>query len=226
MPAKQPSLKAQQAKAARVARAGLESAARMRQLEDAQAAVAALESALKSVREEKEVCSTLDNHLIGFYDEIDKLAKGKSLMAATDLIVEHANSIVRDAKALIKQDVYVDRIKEFVSAGDNPVYPDVLVTLRAVKQAVDRCNPRLEESIKRIIWKLSEARTIATALRHYMDSEGEIPTKAQIEIGVRNPASTWFDGAYSHSSFKLSRLDSLSIREHLTAGLTTVEDGE
>jgi len=223
---KQPSLKAQQAKAARMEQLAAESARRKQQLEDAQAAIPALESALKSAREQKEVCSTFDNHLIGFYDEIDKRAKGKSLMAATDLIVEHANSIVRDAKDLIKQDVYVGRIKEFVSAGDNPVYPDVLVTLRAVKQAVDRCGPRLEEAIKRLNWKLVEARTIASALRQYLDGEGEIPSKAQIETRIGISASTWFDEAYGHSSFKLSRLDSLSIREYLTVGLTTVEDGE
>jgi hypothetical protein len=58
----------------------------------------------------------------------------------TDLAVAQANDTIRDAKKIIKKDVYLDRIKEFVPAGDNPVYPDVLVIIRSVRDSLDRCH--------------------------------------------------------------------------------------
>ena len=86
---------------------------RTQQLEIAKAAAERLETALHSARDKSERSEALANHLsgfYGFYEEVDKLAKGKALVEATDLIVEHANAIVQDAKALIQGDSYLDRV--------------------------------------------------------------------------------------------------------------------
>ena len=79
----------------------------------------------------------------GFYEEIDKLTKGKALMEVTPLMLEQVNDVIRDSKAMVKGDTYLDRIKEFVSAGNNPLYPDVLVTLRALQQVLERFEENL-----------------------------------------------------------------------------------
>lgn len=132
------------AKQARAGQAATESRFRKKQLEDTQAAVAKLEIALRSARDKDERCEALTSHLLGFYEEVDKLTKGKALLEATDLIVEHANDVVRDAKTLIEGDPHLDRIKEFVPAGNNPVYPDVLLTARAVQQALMRFQSQIK----------------------------------------------------------------------------------
>ena len=111
---------------------------RSQQLEIAKRAVDALQEKLRIILRNAKSCAALSNHLEGFYEEIDKLAKGKTLVPVTDLVVQEANDIVRDAKALITSDTYLDRVKEFVPAGDNPVYPDVLLSIRAVRQSLER----------------------------------------------------------------------------------------
>ena len=78
------------------------------------------------------------SHLEGVYAEVDKLTKGKSLVPTSDLLVEIVNSLISDAKGLIHRDTYLERLKTFVPAGDNPAYPDVLVALRILQQTLSR----------------------------------------------------------------------------------------
>lgn len=103
-------------------------------LAQAESAVAAQQEALTNARVRSRALAALVSHTEGFYDEIDKLAKGKALFAATDLAVQQVNDIIRDAKAIIEGDPHLNRVKEFVPAGDNPVYPDILLATRAVQQ--------------------------------------------------------------------------------------------
>src|ERR1700722_2368019 len=84
---------------------------RKRQLSDVRMALETvnrkLESAISAVKQIKIIA----DHTHGFYVEIDKLAKGKALIEATDLAVKHVNEIIRDAKSVVKKDLYLDRIK-------------------------------------------------------------------------------------------------------------------
>lgn len=84
------------------------------------------------------------SHLEGVYSEVDKLTKGKSLVPTSDLLVEIVNSLISDAKGLIYRDTYLDRLKTFVPAGDNPAYPDVLVALRILQQTLARFDSMLD----------------------------------------------------------------------------------
>jgi len=61
-------------------------------------------------------------------------------MEATPLIVEQVNDIIRDAKSIIEGDPYLDRVKEFVPAGNNPTYPDVLLVARSVQTSMLFCS--------------------------------------------------------------------------------------
>jgi hypothetical protein len=105
---------------------------RTQQLESSQAAVEQLEGELRAVRKTAKRCEILSNHSEGFYDEINKLAKGKTLVETTPLFVDQTNDIIRDAKDIVKNEVYLDRTKEFVPAGNNPVYPEVVTTKNSV----------------------------------------------------------------------------------------------
>ena len=150
------------------------------------------QGALLAVRERIRRRESLADHLQTFYGEVDKLAKGNRQTEATDLTVEQANEIIRDAKAVVAGDVYLDRVKEFVPAGENPVYPDVLMVAATVQAAVRRAEPVLtaEETRLHEIWH--NARTIAAAARLILES-GEQPLKAEVEDALgEKPAAQWF----------------------------------
>jgi hypothetical protein len=100
---------------------------RREQLHEVEKLLQAREAVRNAARDAAARREALSDHLSGFYDEVDKLAKGRTMIEATPLIVQQANDIVLDAKAIVEGDTYLDRVKEFVPAGNNPVYPDVLV---------------------------------------------------------------------------------------------------
>ncbi len=105
------------------------------------------------------------SHLRGLYEEVDKLTKGKSVVPPSDLLVEVVNTQIADAKALIFRDTYLDRLKSFVPAGDNPSYPDLLLSLRILQQTSERFTSMLEVETQKHISAGSELLTIAVALR-------------------------------------------------------------
>jgi hypothetical protein len=105
------------------------------------------------------------SQLRGLYEEVDKLTKGKSVVPPSDLLVEVVNTQIADAKALIFRDAYLDRLKSFVPAGDNPSYPDLLLSLRILQQTSERFTSMLEVETERHFSTGSELLTIAAALR-------------------------------------------------------------
>lgn|GEM_PF-4795010 len=105
------------------------------------------------------------SQLRGLYEEVDKLTKGKSVVPPSDLLVEVVNAQIADAKALIFRDAYLDRLKSFVPAGDNPNYPDLLLSLRILQQASERFASMLDVETQRHSSLGSDLRTIDAALR-------------------------------------------------------------
>lgn len=196
---------------------------RTRQLESARLALGTLEETLRAGRKTTRRHEALSSHLNGFYDEIDKLAKGKTLLEVTDLVVEQANNIIRDAKSILDNDTYLDRTKEFVPAGDNPVYPDVLLSVRVVRESLGRFGTRLKKRDEHIEERLREARTIEAALEHYIEIN-EIPSKEDVEkvIDHDDVVDAWFRGSFGGEHFDLNRLDRVSLDEYLSAD----EDGD
>lgn len=158
----------------------------------AEAAIDGLQQSERDARTRARSLAALISHAAGFYEEIDKLAKGKALFAATDLAVQQANDIVKDAKALVEDDAHLARVKEFVPAGDNPVYPDILLVTRAVQQCLTRCAKDIEAREKETAKALREGRTLAVGLRLWSDS-GRQPTKDDVESAMGGkPLDAWF----------------------------------
>jgi hypothetical protein len=196
---------------------------RKKQLETMQDAFERLRVAQRSAEEKAERCEALDDHLSGFYEEIDKLSKGKILVGVTDLVVAQANDIVRDAKALIEGDTYLDRVKEFVPAGDNSVYPDVLLTARAVQQSVGRFQSHLQNWKQDLALRLQQVQTIILALQHFVENDGYVASKADVATHVDTPSDVWFSGSYGDKHFDFARLDNRDVAEWLLAGLTAAD---
>jgi hypothetical protein len=216
MPGQQSQGSARQAKADKEAELR---SRRLGQLKTVQAVAEALQNAVRSAHDKGEQCGTLSDHLSGLYEEVDKLAKGKALLEATDLTVEHVNNVVRDAKALIAGDTYLDRVKEFVPAGNNPLYPDVLLTVRAVQQAVSRFQTQLDRRKQNLARSSQEARTIICALQFFVDYDGNVATKEQVATMIDHPVETWFRGDYGIKAFDFPRLDNRDIGAYLSASL-------
>ncbi len=166
------------------------------------------EEALQAVRERIRVRKMLADHLQTHYNEVDKLAKGNRLTEATHLAVDQANAIIRDAKAIITGDVYLDRVKEFVPAGENPVYPDVLMVAATVQGAVRRAEPLLVDEETRLHALWLNAQTIVVAARLTLDRDDQ-PRRNEVEDALgEKPASTWFYKAEDgHVYFDIDRFD-------------------
>jgi len=134
-----------------------------------------LDAAIAAIRahdEFKLLLSTADrlrttqwSHLQGLYGEVDKLTKGKSLIPTSDMLVELVNSLITDTKDLVFRDTYLDRLKTFVPAGDNPSYPDVLIALRIVQQTLERFETLLELETTKHSDIGSQLATIVAALQ-------------------------------------------------------------
>jgi len=217
-------IKASAKKASEAERLALAIRNRKEQLERANAAVSRLYEARDALRAKSAEHETLISHLDGFYKEVDKLAKGKALFPATDMTVENANSIIRDAKGIIDGDVYIDRLKEFIPAGDNPVYPDVLMAARTIQQATTRFTTTLQKRRKKLSAAIKEAETVKTAIEIFVENEGHVATQEEID----EPTASWFvyDDDGEGLFFDFDRLDTLDISEHLTAILTAVDAKE
>ena len=191
------------------------------QLEQVQVAVQKLEQRLQGERNSARTYAELTSHLDGFYEEIDKLAKGKAMLEATDLVVETTNNIVRDAKSIIVDDSYMERVKEFVPAGTNPVYPDVLITLRTVRQAVARFGEGRTDREKQHFRKLGEARTVLAALKCCLEGK-EWPSKKDIEneLDEGTASSVWlFEGNDGGRYFDFDRFDRRDVAHHFPEGI-------
>jgi hypothetical protein len=87
---------------------------------------------------------TLDEHhllesaLDGLYEEFDKLSRKAPTAPVTPLALKAINEAISDSKALLGGDRYVDRISEFVAAGEAPETRDVLLVLAALRSALHR----------------------------------------------------------------------------------------
>lgn len=168
---------------------------RQRQLADATNAAEALEARLQSARSILHRCEILIDHSGGFYDEVSRLAKGRTIFEATTLVTEQANDIIRDAKEIVKGDVHLDRIKEFVPAGNNPQYPDVVVSIRSVRDSLVRGRKDLNSRLDYINGQLRKAETLIDALSYFLDEnkDGEedenYPSKEAVEAYVQGTIS-------------------------------------
>jgi hypothetical protein len=187
-----------------------------------QVAKDALERLQKEAREARDLSArrvSLTEHLRGFYEEVDKLTKGKALIEATPLIVDQANEIINDAKGIVKDDVHLNRVKPFFPAGNNPVYPDVLVVMRVVLEGLKRAARIQEHRSNRIAVCIARANTAAIALEYFLEDENAEISKEEVKWGLDGAAidDSSFAGDYTGKIFDFGRLDSRDLKEFFSA---------
>ena len=188
-----------------------------RDLELAKSALADVEKQSQTAREDASVFKALVSHLAGFYQEVDKLSKNKGVFEATDLVVQTINDVVRDAKRFTTGDPYLDRTKEFVPAGQNPPYSDVLMVARTVQQFLQRSEQGILERGKQLARMSRHAQTIIAALSWWIENDDQ-PTKDDVAEGMTGkPSEAWFFEAENGEwYFNHERLKQRGVQESLS----------
>lgn len=186
---------------------------RTKQFEQILEVIDSLESRLQYTEyDQKNQLTLLSSVSHGLYEEVDKLSKKAPSEPVTDLVLEQVNDVIRETKQLVADDTYVQRLNEFVPAGDNPQHRDAVVVLRQIRQGLDRFRQSLEPSIRALNGRRDEARAVTKALQLYMDGDMNVETE-QIEDYGLSLSSFWKTGIYPET-FNFDRLDEIDIRVH------------
>ena len=110
------------------------------------------------------------------------------------------------------------------------MYPDILMSTRTIRRANTRFTATLQIRKKRLAIAIREAETIKTALEYFIEDEGYVASKEEVD----KPTESWFvdvddiddDDERVGPFFDFKRLDTLDLGGHLTAILTAVDAPE
>jgi len=155
----------------------------------------------------------------GLYEEVDKLSKKAPAESLTDLALTQVNDVIRETKELITEDLYIQRLNEFVAAGDNPEHRDAVIVLRQIRQGLERFETSLKPLSEKVSNKLHEAEAIQAALQYYLTQKDQISIEEMTERGF--PAlyySEWIktDPYGREKSFNYLRLDKIDLENYFS----------
>jgi hypothetical protein len=159
----------------------------------------------------------LQSALLGLYDELDKLAKKAGADQVTDLALEQVNEFVRDAKALMPEDAYVQRQKEFVAAGDNPEHRDVVFVMRQLRQGLERFDANVTALQTRWKESLADAKGVRVAVQLLQEDCDEVSKGDLHEHEVVVKDRWWVEiEDFEEPVFSLDVLDRTNILSYFT----------
>jgi hypothetical protein len=182
---------------------------RIAQLSQIQEIIAKIEPILKKASgHQKSQLTLLESVSLGLYDEIDKLAKKAPAEPVTDLVLTQMNEVIRETKELIEDDPYVQRLQEFVAAGDNPQHRDAVVVLRQVRQGLERFRKKLNPLITKLENSFRDAQGVEKAIQLYLDGYDSILIN-ELESYDRH-ISISLTKNY-HKEFDFDKLDRITI---------------
>lgn len=183
---------------------------RTEQLAQIRHIIAVMEPRLqKAIGDQRSQLNLLESVSLGLYDEIDKLAKKAPAEPVTDLVLNQMNEVIRETKELVVDDPYVQRLQEFVPAGDNPQHRDAVVVLRQVRQGLDRFQKQLNSLTSKLEPTLKDAKGIERALQLYIDGNETI-SKDALKSYETEVSALWLTNGYPHE-FDFSKLDRINV---------------
>ena len=193
---------------------------RKEQLAQIHEAIVGLETELQRRIEVARDRELLESVSLGMYEEIEKLTKKAPAEQVTELALEHVNDLIGEAKELMKEDRYVQKLNQFVPAGDLPQLRDVLFVLRQVRQGLERFSNKLKTEY--VFNSLKNARIVGAALELYLDGlQGQDLVEAlKNRMAISQFPSEWqkqdlYGGRYD-TVFNFDHLDSIDIPEHFS----------
>lgn len=186
---------------------------RKEQLEQVRAIAADLKQHLHVSYTDSKRLTLLQSVSIGLYDESDKLSKKAPAEAASDLMLEQVNDIIRETREALQEDVYVQRLKEFVPAGNNPQLRDVVVVMRQVRQGMERFRTKLNDFEGKTRSLILQADTMILAIEYRLANEDAI-SKRRVEDLLGHAPNDWFKYATLEEVFNFEKLDRTNIGEY------------
>jgi len=183
---------------------------RQEQLEQVRGIAADLKQRLQAYYSDSKKLSLLQSVAAGLYDEADKLSKKAPAESASDLMLEQVNDIIRETRELLQGDVYVQRLKEFVPAGNNPQLRDVVVVLRQIRQGMGRCSTKLVDFERTARSLILQADTITLAIEYKLANQ-EAPDNKYISELLGHTPDNWFKYAFGDNVFNFEKLDRTNI---------------
>lgn len=185
---------------------------RLQKITQLDEAISNLEKSLQQCRTHESQRVLLDSVSLGLYEEIDKLSKKAPAERLTDLALKQSNDIIRETKQLIDIDPYIQRLEEFVPAGDNPEHRDAVIVLRQIRQGLERYHNQLDSQIKLSRTRLNDAKGIKLVIQLSLENDDNIKAQDLQEYGV-HISSEWFSEEYPRN-FKFTMLERINIPEY------------
>jgi len=186
---------------------------RAKQLEDITPIVEALKECLAKLMVMRAQHKLLSSVSLGLYEEVDKLSKKAPAEPVTDLVLSQVNDVIREIKGLVKDDPYVQRLEEFVPAGNNQEQRDFVVVLRQLRQGLQRFEDTITPRIDEFATKLKEAATIKLALQVFQEGKKKISPYDVDEFGFGH-SNVWFIGYSGDQDFDWNRLDRIDFNTY------------
>ena len=189
---------------------------RNNQIEQIDEAIIALTKKIDDLRGKQKKLDLLQSVSHGLYDELDKLAKKAGADQVTDLALEQVNDFIRDSKALLSEDQYVQRQKEFVPAGDNPQHRDAVVVMRQLRQGLDRFADNLKSSCERHEELAADAKGVRLAIKFFLQDHEEV-SHGDLQHNEVDVTERWMRGNGLIKIFSFQVLDRTDIPNHFKA---------
>ncbi len=167
-----------------------------------------LEEKLEQVKQKKVKADLLISVANGLYEELDKLSKKAPVDEATDLVVDHVNSVINDVRVLSPSDPYIQRVKPFVPAGNNPEHRDVVLILKQVLQGLDRSVVNLNQIEPVLQERIALAQGLIISLDFYIEKNETQISQADLKLNdVSLPKDWWIGQGYGDKIVNLSQID-------------------
>ena len=189
---------------------------RLEQLEQIREAIETLEKRINENQKKLKHVALLDSVSLGLYEEIDKLAKKAPGEPLTDIALSQVNDVIKETKELLNEDPYIQRLNQFVAAGDNPQHRDAVVVLRQIRQGLERSYDYFKSQTQLLKSRLSDGKGIEVALEINLEDGEEVSKKELKENGVPVSADWLIQNEHFEEVFSFTRLDRTNIREHFT----------
>lgn len=177
-----------------------------------------IQTQIEKLTLDKKQLALLQSVTEGLYEEIDKLSKKAPADFLTDLALSQVNDVIRETKMLINKDSYIQRLNEFVAAGDNPEHRDAVIVLRQIRQGLNRFSESFLPLTKLAKYRLIETDAILTALDYFLKQKEEMSKHELHERGFdTDNISDWFvSNYYSTTVFYYRRLEKFDLEKYFT----------
>ena len=142
-------------------------------LQDIQSIFPKIREEINLVVSKKETADVLNSVAHGLYEETEKLSKKNPNLISTNLIVEQVNQVIKEIKETAESDAYIQRLNQFVPAGDNPEIQDVVIVLKQILQGLQRFKPFINSLETKANYKKSEAGLINDSLESLLEEDIE-----------------------------------------------------